>query len=146
MEQEPIKIVIPVEEETPLKVERPATDPKAAAADAGRKVAGAVKDAAAKAWDTDTRRKMSTKVGELTDKGVRYVGTRMADTAEQQTRQTVASVQERVRQIDWEQEAKDGLSGGLKWLSSRLADLAERVLPEDQPKEKGPTDNNQSSQ
>lgn len=146
MNQEPIKIVIPVEEETPLKVERPSTDPKAAAGDAGRKVAGAVKDAAAKAWDTDTRRKMSAKVGEITDKSVRYVGTRMADTAEQQTRQTVSSVQERVKQIDWEQEAKDGLSNGLKWLSGRLAELAERVMPDDEPKEKGPTDTNRSSQ
>ena len=146
MEQEPIKIVIPIEEETPMQVERPSTDPKAVATDAGRKVAGAAKDAAAKAWDTDARRKVSAKLGEVTDKGVRYVGTRMADTAEQQTRQTVNAMQERVKQTDWEQEAKNGLSTGLKWLSTRIADLAERVIPDDEPKEKGPTDPNQSSQ
>ena len=49
-EQEPIKIVIPVEEEDPpLKVDASKTGAKTAAYDASRKIAGLAKDAAQRA-------------------------------------------------------------------------------------------------
>lgn len=138
MDQEPLKIEIPVEEEAPLKVEQPRSDVKSAATDASRKAASTAKDAAStvasKAWNSDARRAVSSKVTEVTDKGVRYVGTRIADSAEAQTRQRVSAVQDRVKETDWEKEAKDGVTTGLKWLSNRLADLATRITPTEEKK------------
>lgn len=144
MEQEPIKIIIPVEEDPPLKVERVSLDPKSAAKDTGRKAAAAAKVAADKAWNSDSGRKAAKKLQEVSDRGIRYVGTRMADSAEQQAKQTAASVQERIKEMDWQEEAKVGLVGGLKWLSAQVSDLAGRVDPAE-PKEKSPTDVDQSS-
>ena len=143
-EQEPIKIIIPIEEDPPLKVERVSSDPKSVAKDTGRKAAVAAKVAADKAWNSETGRKAAKKLQEVSDRGIRYVGTRMADSAEQQAKQTAASVQERIKEMDWQEEAKVGLVGGLKWLSDQVTDLAGRVDPAE-PKEKSPTDIEQSS-
>ena len=57
------------------------------------------------------------------------MGTRVADAAEQQAKQRAADVQQRIRETDWQSEARVGLVGGLKWLSSQLADAAQRVGP-----------------
>ena len=143
-EQEPIRIIIE-EEDLPLKVERETSTPKSVATDTGRKAAGVAKVAAAKAWNSDAGRAAAKKLQEVSDRGIRYVGTRMADAAEEQAKQTAASVQERIKETDWQEEAKVGMVGGLKWLSSQVAELAERVGP-GEPKEKGPTDSDQSSQ
>jgi hypothetical protein len=129
-EEEPIKIVIPVEEDdTPMKVETPKSGAKAAASDATRKVAGLAKSAASRAAHSELGRKAAGKAQELTDRGVRTVGNQMADTAEQQARQTVDAVQERIKQTDWEKEAKVGIASGLQWLSGRLNEMSERFTP-----------------
>jgi len=141
-EQEPLKIVIPVEEEPPLKAERQKTNASSIAKDTGLKAAAAAKIAAEKAWQSETGRKAAKKLQEVSDRGIRYMGTRMADTAEQQAKQTAASVQQRIKETDLQQEAKGGLVTGLNWLSSQLSELATRMGP-GAPKEKGPTDNNQ---
>lgn len=143
-EQEPIRIVIE-EEDLPLKVERETSTPKTVAKDTGRKAADVAKVAAAKAWNSEAGRAAAKKLQEVSDRGIRYVGTRMADAAEEQAKQTAASVQDRLKETDWQEEAKVGVVGGLKWLSSQVAELAERVGP-GEPKEKGPTDQDQSSQ
>lgn len=143
-EQEPIKIVIPPEEETPAKPETPASSVSATAVDAGRKVAGATASLAQKAVTSDAGRAATRKVQELGDRGVRYVGTRMADTAEQQARQTAEAMQQRLRETDWEKEARNGVVAGLGWLSGRLQALARRF---DSPgQEKGPADEDQPDQ
>jgi hypothetical protein len=131
-EEEVLKIEIPIEEEPPLKVETPKSGAKSAAADAGRKVARMAKDAAQRAAQSDVGRKAAGKVQEVTDRGVRAVGTRMADTAEDQARQTVEAMQKRFKETDWEQEGKEGLASGLQWLSGRLKDWAERVTPDEE--------------
>jgi len=141
-EQEPIKIVIPVEEEPPLKTEQPKTGAGSVAKSAGLKAAEVAKSAAEKAWQSETGRKAAKKLQEASDKGIRYVGTRMADTAEQQAKQTAASVQQRIKETDLQKEAKVGLVSGLHWLSSQLSELAGRMGP-DEPKEKGPADKDQ---
>ena len=143
-EQEPIKIIIPVEEEPPLKAERVTSTPRTVAKDTGRKAAVVAKVAAEKAWKSETGRKAAKKLQEVSDRGIRYVGTRMADTAEQQAKQTAAALQDRLKETDWQEEAKVGLAGGLKWLSAQVAELAGRVGP-GEPKEKSPTDLDQSS-
>jgi len=143
-EQEPIRIVIE-EEDLPLKVEREKTSaPKAVAQDTSRKAAVVAKAVAAKAWNSDAGRAAAKKLQEASDRGVRYVGTRMADAAEEQAKQTAAAVQERLKTTDWQEEAKVGLTGGLQWLSAQVAELAERVGP-GEPTEKSPTDSDQSS-
>ncbi len=144
-EQEPIKIAIPVEEDLPLKAEQPSSGARSVAYDASRKVAGLAKDAAQRAARSETGRKVAGKLHEVTDSGVRYVGTRMADTAEQQARQTVETVQERLRETDWEQEAKVGLATGLQWLSGRLNEMSERFSTADN-QEKSPADKDQPDQ
>ena len=143
-EQEPLVIIIPVEEEPPLKAERVTSTPKAVARDTGRKAAVVAKVAAEKAWKSEAGRKAAKKLQQVSDRGIRYVGTRMADTAEQQAKQTTAAMQDRLRETDWQEEAKVGLVGGLKWLSAQVSELAERVGP-GEPKEKSPTDLDQSS-
>jgi hypothetical protein len=141
-EQEPLKIIIPVEEEPPMKSEHLQTGAGEVTKNAGRKAAVAAKAAAEKAWQSETGRKAAKKLQETGDRGIRYVGTRMADTAEQQAKQTAASVQQRIKETDIQQEAKVGLVSGLRWLSAQLSELASRVGP-GEPHEKSPTDNNQ---
>ena len=136
-EQEPLKIVIPIEEEPPLKSEHLKTNAGSVAKDTGRKAAVAAKLAADKAWQSETGRKAAKKLQEVSDRGIRYVGTRMADTAEQQAKQTAASVQQRIKETDLQQEAKVGVVSGLQWLSSQLSELAARMGP-GEPKEKSP--------
>jgi hypothetical protein len=130
-EQEVLKIEIPIEEEPPLKVETPKSGAKSAVSDTGRKIAGLAKDAAQRAANSEVGRKTAGKVQEVTDRGVRAVGTRMADTAEDQARQTVEAMQKRLKETDWEREGKEGLSSGLQWLSGRLKDWADRVTPDE---------------
>ncbi len=137
-EQEPIRIVIQ-EEDLPLKVETPKSSPNTVAKVTGRKAAAAAKIAAEKAWNSEAGRKAAKKLQEVSDRGIRYVGTRMADAAEEQAKQTAVSVQERIKQTDWQEEAKGGLVGGLKWLSAQVAELADRVGP-GEPQEKSPAD------
>ncbi len=142
-EQEPIKIVIPVEEDPPLKVEEPAAGAKTAASDASRKIAGLAKDAAQRASQSEAGRKAAAKAQEVSDRGVRYVGTRLADTAEDQAKQTVEAVQQRLKETDWEKEAKVGLASGLRWVSGRLNELSERFAAAEG-QEKSPADLDQA--
>lgn len=137
-EQEPLKIIIE-DEEPALKADQRTSTSQTVAKDAGKKVAVAAKTAAEKAWNSETGRKAAKKLQEVSDRGIRYVGTRVADAAEEQARQTAAAVQERVKNADWQEEAKAGLVGGLKWLSAQVAELAERVAA-DKPQEKSPAD------
>lgn len=140
-EEEPIRIIIE-EEDLPLKADQGTSTSKSVAGGAGRKAAVVAKAAADKAWNSETGRKAAKKLQEASDRGVRYVGTRMADAAEEQAKQTAANVQERMKSTDWQEEAKVGLVGGLKWLSTQVAELADRVGP-GEPKEKSPTDSDQ---
>lgn len=140
-EEEPIKIII-VDEEPPLKADQSARRTQSPAADAGKKAAVVAKAALEKAWNSETGRKAAKKLQEASDRGIRYVGTRMADAAEEQAKQTAAAVQQRVRETDWQEEAKVGLISGLKWLSAQAAELADRVAP-DKPAEKNPADRDQ---
>ena len=129
-EQEPIKIIIPVEEEP---IHRPEQKDSGVAEHAGelrQKVAGA----AAKAWNHDARRRASERLNEQISaaaaSGTRYVRDRAAQAAERQTQETVDAVRNKVREVDWQAEAKAGLSSGMKWLSHRLRTVAEQLAPE----------------
>ena len=140
-EQEPLKIEIPVEEETPAKTEQERASASGTAVEAGRKIAGVTAGLAQKAAQSEAGRAAARKAQELGDRGVRYVGTRMADTAEEQARATVEVLQKRAAEADWEKEAKNGLAAGLAWLSGSLGELSQRFANQDQ--EKSPADEDQ---
>ncbi len=143
-EQEPLKIEIPPEEDAPHKPEQTKTSASDTAVDAGRKVAGVTVELAQKAANSEAGRAATRKIHQLGDRGVRYVGTRMADTAEQQARATADAMQQRLKEMDWEKEARSGAAAGLSWLSGRLNEIARRF---DSPtQEKGPAEQDQPDQ
>ena len=60
-------------------------------------------------------------------KGGQAVQTAVVQRAEDQARQRVERTKTRIRETDWKAEAKTGAERGLRWLSQKLARLAERV-------------------
>ncbi len=131
--EEPIRIVIE-EEDLPLVPDKPARsapDLKAQAEKVGQK-AGEV---AQKAWDSDSRRKVTDSVkhgvSTVANKSTKAVGTKVAEVVEQQTREQVNALQNRVQETDWKEEARKGTVSGLRWLSAQLARLADRFNKDD---------------
>jgi hypothetical protein len=131
--EEPIRIVIE-EEDLPLvpdKAVRQAPDLKAQAEKVGQKAG----EAAQKAWDSESRRKVTDSVKQgvtaVATKSTKAIGTKVADTVEQQTREQVNALQNRVQEVDWKEEARKGTVSGLQWLSAQFARLAERFSKDD---------------
>ena len=60
----------------------------------------------------------------------------MTETIQAQSKATADAVEARLREIDWKDEAQKGAEGGLRWISKRLEELAEKLRPD----EKAPTD------
>ena len=44
-----------------------------------------------------------------------------------QSKATADAIEARLREIDWKDEAQKGAEGGLRWLSKRLEELAEKL-------------------
>ena len=128
--EDPIKLEIPMEEETPFV---PEPSKKSVTAAAGQAVTGAAR----KAWESDTRRNVTRKVGEglntAVNKSAKAVSQKAAEAAERQAQERAAAVRTRIQETDWQQEAKNGLATGLTWLSEQLAILATKVLPNEKP-------------
>lgn len=129
-EQEPIKIIIPVEEETPLVPERTGPDVKGTVTRAGKTAVKTTVGAVKKAWQSEPRRKVTGSVmrgaAAVASKSGRFVGDKVAQAAEKQARERVMAVQTRLKETDWKQEAKRSTAGGLRWLSQKLARLAQK--------------------
>lgn len=127
-EQEPIKIVIEEEEPT-FRPERPNPELKEAAGQLGQ----VIQQTAKQAWESETRKKVTSEVQKgvtaVSNKGYELVRDKVVKTAEQQAREQVTAMQTRLRETDWKQKAKAGTAQGLKWLSEKLADLAEKIKP-----------------
>ncbi|MCA9949984.1 MAG: hypothetical protein KDE48_10075 [Anaerolineales bacterium] len=145
--QEPIKIII--EDETPYKPENKQTNPRSVVNDAGQKITGAAKQSAQTVWNSDTRRKITQQLNESLNtavtKGSKAISTKVAETTEQTVREQTAAVQSKLQDVDWTHEAKSGISAGLKWLSTQLTDLSERVVEKNEtPKTKSPSDKDQT--
>ena len=138
-EQEPIKIEIPVEEETPFVPEHEGrgSNAKAKAAQVGKSVASTTARTVRKAWDSESRRKVTRGVAQgattVASKGGRFVSEKVAQAAERQAREQVTAVQTRVKETDWKAEAKNGTAQSLRWLSHRLSCLAARLTGEKAP-------------
>ena len=97
---------------------------------------------AQKVWDTDTRRKVTDKVGEgvsaATAKSAEAMRDKMTEVAERQAQETATAVQTRIKETDWKEEAKTTTAKGLRWMSQQLAELTERLNAANEPEEKQP--------
>lgn len=125
-EKDYLKIEIPVEE-TPFVPEQPGPT----AVDAVKKQAANV---AKQAWNSDLRKKatrgMKHGVTAVAAKSQKVVQERMVKAAEEQARQQTEAIKTKIRETDWQHEAKQGTANGLRWLSAKLSKLAERFTPQ----------------
>ncbi len=135
-EKDYLKIEIPVEEETPFVPEQP----KQTTADAVKAQAATV---AKQAWDSDIRKKATKGMkrgatavaGTVAAKSQQVVQDRMVKAAEEQARQQTAAIKTKIKETDWQHEAKQGTAKGLRWLSAQFAKLAERFTPKEETEE-----------
>jgi hypothetical protein len=129
-EQTHLKIEIPVEDEAPFVSEQP--KPTAVSA-----VKNQASKAAKRAWNSNLRKKATggmkrsaaAVAGTVAAKSQKVVQERMVKTAEEQARRQTEALKTKLRETDWQQEAKQGTATGLRWLSVKLAQLAARFSP-----------------
>ena len=124
-----LKVEIPVEEETPFVPEQP----KETAVDAVKSQAS---KAAKQAWDSELRKKatrgMKKGATAVAAKSQQVVQERMVKAAEEQARQQTEAIKTKIRETDWQYEAKQGTAKGLRWLSAQLSKLAKRFTPKEE--------------
>ncbi len=117
-----LKIEIPMEDEAPFVPEQSQTAASAVKSQASK--------AAKRAWNSNLRKKatggMKRGVTAVAVKSQKAVQERMVKTAEEQARQRTEALKTKLRETDWQQEAKQGTASGLRWLSAKLAQLAAR--------------------
>ena len=101
------------------------------AAELGQKVGDAVKGSAAR-----VAHKIADTTTEATSRSAEAVKDKVTETIQAQSKATADAVEARLREIDWKDEAQKGAEGGLRWISKRLEELAEKLHPD----EKTPTD------
>jgi hypothetical protein len=126
---EPLKIEI-LEEESPLQPEIPPQRPPLAQRAAETAVA-----ATQQAWQSETRKKATSKLSAGAAKSAQFVQEKVAAAAAQQARTQMAATQERLRRADWKQLLQNKTAAALRWSSARLQNLAARISA---PVEKSP--------
>jgi hypothetical protein len=133
-EKEYLKIEIPVEEEeTPFVPEQP----QPTVVDAAKKQAAS---AAKQVWDSDLRKKATKGMkqgaaavaGTVAAKSQKVVQERVVKAAEEQARQQTEALKTKIRETDWQHEAKQGVANGLHWLSAQFNKLAKRFTPKEE--------------
>lgn len=125
-EQTHLKIEIPVEDDSPFVPEQSRT-----AVDAIKSQAAST---AKRAWNSNLRKKATRGMKRgvtavavtAAAKSQKVVQERMVKTAEERARQQADAFKTKLRETDWQQEARRGSANGLRWLSAKLAKLAER--------------------
>jgi hypothetical protein len=122
-EKEPLKITLADlgEEEKPAVPEPTAGESPGQA----HKVAEAVKDSAARAAN-----KIAGATADVTSRSAEAVRDKVGEAVQAQSKATADAIEARLREIDWKGEAQKGAEGGLRWLSRRLEELAERLRAE----------------
>ncbi len=88
----------------------------------GHKVAETVKDATSRVVH-----KIADTTADVTSRSAEAVRDKVGETIQAQSKATADAVEARLREIDWKGEAQKGAEGGLRWLSKRLEELAERL-------------------
>ncbi|MCC6604768.1 MAG: hypothetical protein IT327_16280 [Anaerolineae bacterium] len=135
MSDEPnyLKIEIPVEEEKPFVPEKAEPTVLRTGADA---VKNQATSAAKQVWDSDLRKKATRGIkrgaGAVAAKGQQVVHDRVVKAAEESAKQQAEALKTKIRETDWQYEAKQGTAKGLRWLSAQLAKLAERFTPKEE--------------
>ncbi len=103
---------------------------KERASQAMGKVGEQAKHGAKKAWQSEIRKKATRTVGrgvaKVAKKGSAVVTDVVVKTAEKQARQQATAVQQKIQETDWKEVSKEGTATGLRWLSRKFADLAQR--------------------
>ncbi|MAT99310.1 MAG: hypothetical protein CL608_19400 [Anaerolineaceae bacterium] len=131
-ERDYLKIEIPVEEDPPFVPEQP----QPTVVDTAKKQAAG---AAKQVWDSDLRKKATKGMkrgaaavaGTVAAKSQKVVQERMVKAAEEQARQQTEALKTKIRETDWQHEAKQVTANGLRWLSTQLSKLAERFTPKE---------------
>jgi len=147
-ERDYLKIEIPEEEEAPFVPEQSTKSrvkERAGAAgrqiadtagNTGRQVAGTAVSTAKKAWKSDARKKVTHEVkrgaSTVASKTASVVQDKMVKTAEAQAKAQYEAMQTRIRKTDWKHEAQSGAVRGLRWLSQKFEQLAERFTQQDE--------------
>lgn len=123
-QQEPLKITLDDLEgdEAPAKPEPTRSRLQQQAESTGKQVAGAAKDVAGK-----VSQKLADSAADVTNRTAEAAREKMSEAMQAQSKAIADAVEQRVRQIDWKAEAQKGAEGGLRWLSGRLTELADRM-------------------
>lgn len=136
-DKEPLKITIE-DIDGEYKAETPSRDGnkvKEGAAEVGHKLGGAVKDSAAR-----VAHKIADTTTDVTSRSAEAMRDKVGETIQAQSKATADAVEARLRELDWKNEAQKGAQGGLRWLSQRLDDLAEKLRTDEKSDEKVPAD------
>ncbi len=88
----------------------------------GQRVAGAVKDSTAR-----VAHKIADTTTEATSRGAEAVRDKANETIQATSKATADAIEARLREVDWKGEAQKGAEGGLRWLSKRLEEMAEKM-------------------
>lgn len=123
-EKEPLKITLEDlgMEAMPTASEKPRGKVMDEAGQLGAKLAGVVKDTAGK-----VTAKVSETTAEAAGRSAEAVRDKVSETIQAQSKATADAVEERLRSIDWKGEAQKSAESGLRWLSRRLDEVAERL-------------------
>lgn len=137
-DKEPLKITLEdLDDEPPAKPAATTGKAREQAEAAGRQVAGAAKDIAGKVTD-----KLAASAADVTSRTAEAAKDKVGEVLQEQSKAIADAVEQRVREIDWKAEAQKGAEGGLRWLSQRMTELADRLkdqpASENEPAEKSP--------
>lgn len=132
--QEPIKIEIPVEEETAVKAE-------------GRDIANELRNLGQQfastleaAWHSQERVRVEGEIREgmkqFADEVGRVLNNVRESAAAQKVREEASEIKSKVEDTEVTKKARNGVAQGLSWLSQELGKLAEKFTPA----EKSPED------
>ncbi|MEM7333229.1 MAG: hypothetical protein AAF490_14160 [Chloroflexota bacterium] len=129
MDQDPIEIKILNEEPAQVVEERNLKR------DIGQKVAETAVSTGKKVWQSNARKKVTQTLGngasKVAAKGSQVVQERVVKAAEEQAKAQLEATKERIRQTDWQAEAKKGVAATLRWLSLQLKQLSEKTEKRD---------------
>lgn len=126
-DQTVLKIEIPVEDETVYQ-------PETTKPDVNEQISRTMQQVSATAvnlWQSKSRQKATRKIGRAVNAATVKTGLliqqKLSDLAAKGVRQEAASIQTRVQETDWSAELRNSGSNGLRWVSQRAAQLADRT-------------------
>lgn len=133
-QQEPLKIEIPVEEETAAQADQ--RDLTSELRNLGKQFASTLEAA----WKSEERVRVEGEIREgvkqFADEVGRVLNTVRESSAAQKVREEAQDLKHKVDEAEVSKKARNGIAQGLSWLSEELGKLAQRLTPA----EKSPED------